>query len=354
MDELRPHETVVKLIGELDTYSAVAGRSNGRSIGMTKDEAELSEKLNPVRLTGPALGSNTTSLMSFFTTAWREKLKDIVLQEAYPAKPFQLIKAEKILGAVNNTKAEHDTYDGQKKFSQTEFGMLAVWDSLVGPEGAPKQPYGENTENYRKTAGLAWLAINAETNIRQNEKMAGVGAGIAPQPQPATHKVYVVKEPLTNTLTEIDLALSGYQIVDPNLEVALTTCAGDMRKLIVAAIDASKDKENLVVEVDPSVTAFLAHPHNRLTYEFKPLIADIGSELLKDPEGLNGQRDFNLHLATGHWREVPVKIGEGDTAVEYLAGTPSAFVLHLKGTTSPADWQPMVIEHDQVDAEKEE
>ena len=114
---------VAKLIGTLNQYSAVAGKYNGPSIGMTAEELRTA----PSRMTGPALGSKATALMAFFTTGWRENLQKLVIDRPYPAQPFQLITAEETLRSVEKTFTDRGA---GAQHSQTEVGMDLLWSLL--------------------------------------------------------------------------------------------------------------------------------------------------------------------------------------------------------------------------------
>jgi len=343
---------VVELIKVLNEYSSVAGRSNGPSVGMDR-AALLNPGDNQIRLTGPALGSRSAALMAFYTTAWREQLQDHVIQENYPRKPFQLISAEQVLVASDRTYREVSLAvkaDGRHP-SQTEFGMSSVWRSLVAyhsPNVRPAFNYGDHTATFMDTSSLAWLALNAETNVRQNEKIAALERSLAVRPKAATTKIFANDSAYAMILDEIQAAEAAYKWVDPSGAQVKTTCVPGIKAFNEAAVAASKGKNHQVVEVDAGLTSIFLKSGN--AYEFKPVIVDIGGEVLGDPEGLEDQHDFKLHLATGQWRMVPAKIAGKD----YVLGTPSAFVIHLPKTTSTAEWQGMVRKYDTAKKEDAE
>ena len=327
---LAMHPNITTLVGQLDRYSAVAGRSNGLSVGMTTREKELASKLNPVRLTGSALGSSSTALMSFFTTAWREQLQELVLQPDYPSKPFELISAKQVLDATKFTAVELEQQIGQRQFSQTEQGMNVVWQSLQ-----LTREYEEVTQDYLQTANLAWLALNAETNIRQNEKIAGVTATAVPEKEPVTQLIFASAVRYDRIQRELDAALNNYLVVG---QLPKDNCAVELRELAVTAHKESQGKEG-VIKLSQKATEFFGQAKNSEAFKFSPVIAEIGSEVLGDDPGIDGQTDFRLHLATGGWREVPTEI-QGKT---YLLGTPSAFVLHEDKTIATREWQEKLV-----------
>lgn len=364
---MKANAKIARNIGLLDRYSAVAGRPNGASAGMTEAEVALAKKATPVRLTGPALGSTSTALMAFFTTAWREKLQDHVIQPDYPRKPFQLISADQVLKASKLTAEEIPTRGADSwPVSQTEQGMAVVWGSILGwhsPEVRPIPVYGQNTLAYKNAAALAWIALNAETNIRQNEKVAGIERTSLPQNEFSTRYVFADVSSYQGILKEIEAAQVAYRVIDTTGKLVAKTCLDPVQKFAAAAAAASKDKDGQVLQLDARDTAVFAKGSFGESFEFKPVIADIGTELKGDPEGLrtsdaslkefDGQTDFNLHLATGYWREVPVTVRDGHATRELIAGTPSAYVVHFKKTTSTADWQKVVYKYDLPSTDRE-
>lgn len=368
---LKANPKIARNIGLLDRYSAVAGRPNGASAGMTDAEAALARTATPVRLTGPALGSNSTALMAFFTTAWREKLQDHVIQPDYPRKPFQLISADQVLKASKLTSDEIPTRGADSwPVSQTEQGMSVVWGNILAWHtrlgGDRVNPvYGNVTQAYKNTAALAWIALNAETNIRQNEKIAGLERTSVPQDEPTTRNVFGDEAAYRGLLKEIAAARVAYRVIDTDGKLVAKTCLSPVEQFVNAAAEASKGKDGRVIQLDSRDTAVFGKVSMKKAFEFKPVIADIGTELKGDNEGFrssdaalkefDGQTDFNLHLATGYWREVPVKVYDGGRSPrEFIAGTPSAFVVHFKKTTSTADWQKVVYTHDKSAAAERE
>ncbi len=200
---------------------------------------------------------------------------------------------------------------------------------------------------------MAWLALNAETNIRQNEKIAGLERTSLPSDQRVTQNVFADSSAYGAMVREIDAALSAYRHIDQDGSLVENTCVMPVRKFAEAAHAASKAKDNSVVQLEKAETAVFGKVEFKKAFEFKPVIADIGSEVLDDPEGFQGetqfeefkgQKNFKLHLATGYFRQVPITIGIGTRKKLYLIGTPSAFVIHFAGTTSTAEWQQGLVE----------
>lgn len=344
---LADHKDLTDLVGTLNRYSAVAGKPNGPSIGMTAEELRMTKAATPVRMTGVALGTSATALMAFYTTAWREKLQDLVLQAQYPEKPFELISARQILRATELTQREIGALkEGEREAAQTEVGMSLVWNNIFDFHVVHVKPadrvYGALTASYKDTAALAWLALNAETNIRQNEKIGGIERTSVPSDSKTTLNLYADEASYQLLLNQIEAAKSAYSNLEASEKHLASSCLPEITAFAEAAVKASKDKDKTVVKLDPKSTALFGKVKHKHAFEFKPVIADIGSELKGDEPGVDGQKDFNLHLATGAWRTVPVTVD----GKEYLAGTPSAFVLHLPKTTSTAEWQKMVWEKD--------
>lgn len=346
---LAPYAKLRELVGALDRYSAVAGKPNGLSAGMTETEAKLAKASTPVRMTGVALGTNATALMALYTTAWREKLQDLVLQTDYPEKPFALLTAQQVIEATLDTAVDIQKLEPRtmRYPSQTEVGMDYAWKFIMqyhigDKSGKAYAHFGDVTKAYGDTAALAWLAINAETNIRQNEKLGGIVAESAPADGKATLNVYALDAAYQGMEFEIDMALRAYRNVPEANDLLKESCLPEVQRFVIAARKASKDKNYKVVQLAATETALFAKSKFKKAFEFKPVLADIGGEVKNDKEGIDGQKDFNLHLATGNWREVPAKVDGKD----YLVGTPSAFVLHLPKTTSTRDWQEMVEKYD--------
>lgn len=326
---------VASNIRKLDQYSSVAGKSNGLSIGMNEKERKYTQAVMPVRLTGVALGSNASAMMSFFTTAWREKLQDAIISQDYPNKPFELLDAKLILNAVNKTHEEvSEMYrTAVREPSQTELGMSMVSRSLA------TRPLLDR--KYLEAANLSWLALNAETNIRQNEKLGGVSTTSMPQDKPATTYVLADEAAYSGILAQINAALSAYGVVDPSQKALVNSCVPKVYEFTKRAKDASKGKYGKVVQLNVNDTKVFTQHQYKKAFEFSPVIADIGTEVVDDV-GIKGQKTFKLHLATGNWRETKVTLDNK----EYLLGTPSSFVLHLAQTTSTFDWKKMVNNYD--------
>jgi len=318
-------ERVPQLVRNLNEYSSVAGKYNGASVGMTDEEVRKAK----VRLTGPALGSIQPSLMAFFTTGWREELQRRVIDQDYPAKPFQLISAQNVLESLGATPG--DLVDGSHS-SATILGMKSGWRSLhwwfakfeVDPP--QKKELGPNTEAYRKTAALAWLALNAETNIRQNEKIAGIKATSEEQEEFPTTAVFGNQNEYEMLVAELDAAVKAYRLVDTE-GTATQPCVSSLRKMNEAAVKAL-GAESSLAQLAPADVAFLQK------IEFVPVIADLGLEV-DDEVGQKPEGVHRLHLAIGYGRKVEVSVNQK----MYTVWTPTAMVLHLPKITSTAEWQ---------------
>jgi hypothetical protein len=316
---------VVALIKQLNEYSSVAGKYNGASIGMTAREM----RDQPVRLTGAGLGSNAASLMAFFTTAWREGIQKHVIDQDYPTKPFQLIGADKV---VSLTIATNDDLANRKVPSQTELGMVNVWNSVfynyVQFVRRPDEmgELGEQTETFRKTAALAWLALNAETNIRQNEKIAGLERALARPAAAPTTLVFGKARQYESLKGELTAALAAYKVVDPKSEL-VGECVTSLSTLTESAAKALGEKSE-VRELAAGSTDFLT------LLKFEPVIADIGLEVDDPKDG-----PFRLHLATGNGRVFPAT----SAGKKYTVWTPSGLTLHLPKLTSTAQWQSGLV-----------
>lgn len=318
---------VPPLVRQLNEYSSVAGKYNGGSIGMTREELRDA----PVRLTGPALGSRATSLMAFFTTAWRERLQRHVIDQNYPVEPFRLISADNALEYANQLETETRATP-----SQTELGMLSVWERVLpffreGSRPEARGEYGTETAKFKKTASLAWLALNAETNIRQNEKIGGIEATSAPANGPTT-AVYGTASAFERIAAELDAAVRAYRNIDPASHHT-PSCVAQLRAYHVAAARA--------VGNEPRLAHVAKHEADVLLWtKFEPVIADIGMEV-NDTEGTQPEGKFRLHLAIGYGHEVPATVkGESHTL-----WTPSAMVLHLNKIVSTAEWQSSGVAH---------
>jgi hypothetical protein len=307
---------VVKIINQIDIYSSVAGKYNGPSIGMSKEEA----KAAPARLTGPALGSKATALMAFFTTGWREQLQKLTMERPYPAEPFELLSAEEVLRSV---KATHDdrTIGAQK--SQTERGMDLLWTQIAPFYANADQgdAYGDVTEDYRKAYALGWLALNAETNIRQNEKLPGVTATAAPRP--IMPFIFGNPSAYAEIAKELVLARRAYKAIGSDKG---SRCL-ERAELFTAA--AAKLKDGEVGKVDKKALAFIDG------VKIVPVLADIGMEVKDKEDGI-----FRLHLGLGYGHTLEATIGDET----YQLWTPSAMVLHLDEIQTTADWQDGLVD----------
>jgi hypothetical protein len=194
---------------------------------------------------------------------------------------------------------------------------------------------------YLETANLGWLALNAETNIRQNEKLGGVSTTSMPSDKPATTYVLADEASYSGILNQINAALSAYGIVDPSQKALANSCVPKVHEFAKRAVAASKGKYGKVVQLNANDTKVFTQHQYKSAFEFSPVIADIGTEVVDDV-GIRGQKTFKLHLATGNWRETKVTIDKK----EYLLGTPSSFVLHFAQTTSTSDWKKVVKNYD--------
>jgi len=308
-------------IRTLNLYSSVAGKYNGASIGMT--DAQM--KSAPIRKTGVALGSRAASLMAFFTTGWREKLQaDITSQIDYPQVPFQLISNKQVLAAV---AATHDDPSRKgRSVVQTELGMDLVFDSLLPLSVHAKKDdsYGAETESYKATAALAWLALNAETNIRQNEKLGGLAGSAVP----VTPDLDVFGSPTQYqaVVNELDAALAAYRAIDPKGSL-VPGCVKELQQFNQAAMAIGDGKLGKVAQS-------LNRVFNGI--EFEPVIADIGEEVEDKDAGI-----FRLHLAIGYGHSVITTVG----GKEVKLWTPSAMVLHLPKTTATGEWQQSLVKN---------
>jgi hypothetical protein len=234
------------------------------------------------------------------------------MQQNYPDEPFRLISAEQVLGALNYPRG------AQPSRSQTELGMDVVAESLASSQAPDDGIPGL----YRRTAALAWLALNAETNIRQNEKIAGLERVSAPE-GPTTSLVLGPAPAYSRIEAEIEAALEADRAVGA-AAADLPPCVGALKRMSRSAAEALEGRLEEVVRLAASDTEALGEIH------FSPVIAEIGMELKDGQDGT-----FRLHLATGRGRSVPARIGGRD----YTLWTPSAMVLHLADTFATRDWQ---------------
>lgn len=310
--DLLPH------IRKLDEYSSVAGKINGPTFSQTPEERE---KMGP-RTTGVGFGNGATSAMAFFTTGWRETLQDLILTRPYsPKVPFQLLRGDEIFKATEKTAKEI----AGKSASQTEVGIGLVHASLND-----KSPsYGANTEKYRRTAGMAWLALNAETNVRQNEKLGGVGAGIEPEPP---GQVFGNPTQYQQVAKSIAAAKTAYLSLVPATEFGRWSCLTNVTDFATAA---AKVPAGQVGKVDPKLIRGIKN------IRFPSILVDLGTEVSDQEDGV-----FKLHLGTSPGRVFPAKVAGSNAS--YTVWTPAAFSLHLSKTTSTGDWMSMVQNYDKL------
>jgi hypothetical protein len=310
-------DAATRLLSRINQYSSVAGKFNGPTIGMTSDEMIAAE----MRLTGPALGSRAPSLLAFFTTAWRERLQKLILEQDYPEKPFALLSATQVLTSLGETA--RDTHQNGRT-SQTELGMVGVWEMLLPfAFGGPNPEWGGVTADYKKTSALAWLALNAETNIRQNEKLAGF-ANTSIDTGSITTRLYGTATQYAGLVGEIAAAEKAYAALG---SIELPRCLNGLDAFAQAARDA--------LGYDARV-ATLGIERTKVLGDIKiePVIADIGMEV-NDERGDQPGGIFRLHLATGEGHQVEVAV-QGEN---YRLWTPSSMVLHLDSVHTTAQWQ---------------
>ena len=199
-----------------------------------------------------------------------------------------------------------------------------VWHTTGNVFGWAKL-YGESSRLYAQTSALAWLAMNAEANIRQNEKITGYERGMSTSPQ-ITTAVYGTEARFTALVAEIDSALATYRNVDP-AGTRTPACVGMLRGLNAAAAHA--------LGAEPALARLSSSDVEGLRLvTIEPIIADIGLEV-NDTIGDQPGGVFRLHLATGAGRAVPITV-EGNA---YTAWAPSAMVLHLDKTVTTSEWQ---------------
>lgn len=311
---------IVELITSLNHYSAVAGKMNGPTIGMSLEE----KKAAGVRLTGAALGSKATSIMAFFTTGWREEIQRFVIEQDYPEKPFMLTQANTILSSMKNAAEE---VKGKTTPSQTELGMSLLWDSFLAPAVTyEREEYGRETQNIKATFSMAWLALNAETNIRQNEKITGYGKTSVETGGDVTAPIYGTRTQYLKIVSEISAAKAAYRAIALGDE-SLPYCVNALLEMNQKGVD------NLG-EI-PTFARFSAESLNFLReMEFKPVIADIGMEI-NDERGDRPEGIFRLHLATGFGHAVEANI-QGRVSVLWI---PSSMVLHLPSIETTDSWR---------------
>jgi hypothetical protein len=162
-----------------------------------------------------------------------------------------------------------------------------------------------------------------------------------PSDKPATTYVLADEASYSGILNQINAALSAYGIVDPSQKALANSCVPKVHEFAKRAVAASKGKYGKVVQLNANDTKVFTQHQYKSAFEFSPVIADIGTEVVDDV-GIRGQKTFKLHLATGNWRETKVTIDKK----EYLLGTPSSFVLHFAQTTSTSDWKKVVKNYD--------
>lgn len=317
MTAAQKSDKVVDLVSKLNRYSSVAGKYNGPTLGMGANELEATGP----RLTGVALGSNTTSFMAYFTTAWREKIQMLVLdQDQYPEKPFRLLSANDFLTALKAELVEK--LPKGNFFSQTHLGMASAASSLEHDRNA----YGDSTTLYRRAAVLAWLALNAETNIRVNEKITGISLAAAPQPNYKA-SLYGSKADYTLLADSIKAAVRAYAEVDKKGELT-PWCVKNVAAFTEAAQKLLKEDTDTVVPLQSEQTGLLDHG-----IELNPVIAHLGLEI-DDQVGNAPAGSIQLHIATGRGRKVPGVV-DGKS---YSLFTPSAIVLHSEKQMTTAGW----------------
>lgn len=304
-------------IVKLSAYSSVAGKVNGPAIGYDV------ENVAP-RLTGPGMGSKATSMLAFFTTGWRERIQKLVLERPYPEQAFELLRSDELVNAI---KVMRPTYCGSERCSDlksaSELGMTSLWYALSPVLWAIRTESG-SAYTYLKTSALAWLAVNAEANIRVNEKISGVKAA-AIEPDAITDLVYGAPNSYREITLSIAAAQKAYAVIDPSGQKA-SPCLSELKTYTEAA---AKVQDGSVGRVTGASREQLAH------VQLEPVIADIGLEVDDSQDGA-----FKLHLATGGGRATPMTI-QGS---QFSWWTPSAHILHLPGAVSTAQWRNKMVD----------
>lgn len=314
---LEANANLIAPIRALDKYSAVAGRPNGPTLSMTAAERTAVG----ARTTGTAIGSKATSAMSFFTTGWRANLQELLLTRPYNATvPFLLLRVDEILASVEQTALEV----AGKSASQSEHGMAAVFGSL----GEKGDVLGSATQSYRRNAALAWLALNAETNVRQNELLGDVAAPIRPAP---TTKVLGSKQ-YGEILKSISAAKAAYLTLVPAQELT-NGCVSKIETMVQKAskIPVGKIEDLTAQEIEDALTGAI----------FPPVVVNIGGEINDAQDG-----KFNLHLGMGNGRTYKAVVSGSKTP--WTVWTPTAFSLHLPGVMTTAEWSGVVDQYEKM------
>lgn len=321
---VRRAPAVVQALEKLDRYGAVAGRPNGASLGSPKAPPS-------VRLTGTALGTTAPALLASFTTSWRESLQRRVIEQNYPEQPFALLSSDVVLAGIEGTFLD---VAEARAISQSEWGIAGLWDSLFpwyGPLHSPGEllRYGELTAPYVRATSIAWLAANAEANLRQNEKLTGIEKTSGALGD-VTTLVTGAAFQFTRIETEIEAALESYRAVDADL-AHVPPCVSGLKTLAARASDAL-ESQRIARLPEATLRPLLAS-------RIAPVVADIGMEVRDEagdaPEGL-----FRLQLASGRGRALPVTLG----GHRYVLWTPSAMVLHADRALTTTAWQTELLE----------
>jgi len=309
---------LVESLTRLNRYAGVAGKINGPAIGMTSG---VGSGIG-LRLTGPAAGSRATSLLATYTTAWREQLQWLTLNQNYPENPFALISSGQILQSLSALDPTIKTNQIQR-LSSTEIGMwlwremlAASSDSAGTPRPTPSD-YGPQSQSYRATAALAWLALNAESNLRANEKLPGVRYG---SEQESTNLVFGNPTAYELIREELDTARTQFALVDFEVQSS-QSC---LRDLTVLTEQAKKIPVREVGTVASELTAGLS------SLAINPVYADIGLEVEDGDAGT-----FRLALATGYGHITLIPLN-GKT---YELWSPSAMVAHRPTLVNSRDWK---------------